>query len=323
MQREYDELYSSVKELVQKDSFHYEKLLDINRILWHNQDKMYESPQRTKDLDSHLLNVIIVENQRRFRLKKTLNDNLSSKHREQKGYKATRAFVLSHLGMGDHFFMNGAIRYLASQFDEVLVVVKHQYLKNVQALFSNEPSVSLYPIENDSDISPHFGCPLEKFKKTLEGFDFIGLCGYHRHTTPLEDFPLSFYDDLGIQRDIIHTWSNIPCSTDDTLREPHIFYHNKASNFEAQIPVNIDEKLVINPSVNMYSEGHQWYEVAQAWVGRPILDYVNVMRTSHALYMVDSSFFCMALMLGLNPEVWSRGGRSYANLRPDLVEHTV
>jgi hypothetical protein len=73
----------------------------------------------------------------------------------------------------------------------------------------------------------------------------------------------------------------------------------------------------------MYSEDHRWYSVAEAWVGRPILDYVSIMKSSQKLLMTDSSFFCMALMMGLQPELWSRDGRSYKNLKSDLIEHTV
>jgi hypothetical protein len=104
---------------------------------------------------------------------------------------------------------------------------------------------------------------------------------------------------------------------------PHLFYHNKASNFEAQIPVETEECLVINPSQNMYAGGHRWHSIAEAWVGRPIMEYVPIMKSSKKLLMTDSSFFCMALMMGLQPELWSRDRRSYKNLKSDLIEHTV
>jgi hypothetical protein len=267
---------------------------------------------------------LAVENQRRFRIKRTINETLGSKHREQKGYKGKRAFVLSHLGMGDHFFMNGAVRWLASQYDEVCVVVKEQYEKNLKTFYSDEPAVSFYVVKDDKDISPNFVCPFENFKEVATTYDFVGLCGYHRHSTPVENFPLSFYSDMNIPTDVIHTWSNIPSKGGESLdNTPHIFYHNKASNFEAAIPVDTEEYLVINPSQNMYPHGHRWHSVAETWVGLPIMDYVDVMKSSKKLLVTDSSFFCMALMMGLQPELWSRRGRSYKNLKPDLIEHTV
>lgn len=323
VQHEYDDLWELVKDLVVRDQFHYDKLLEVNRIMWIIQDILHEGKARDKNHEYDLMKQLAVENQRRFRIKRTINENLGSKHREQKGYKGKRAFVLSHLGMGDHLFVNSAVRYLATFFDEVCVVVKKQYEANVKQLYANEPAVSFYMIEDDKDISPNFGCPFDTFKQVVAGFDFVGLSGYHRHTTPIENFPLSFYSDMNLPTDIALSWSNISTSNCEAINIPHVFFHNKASNFEAAIPIDVEESLVINPSVNMYPVGHKWYDLAQRWVGRPILDYATVMKTSDRLLMVDSSFFCMALMLGLTPEVWTRNKRSYRNFKPELVEHLV
>jgi hypothetical protein len=43
-----------------------------------------------------------------------------------------KAFVLSHLGMGDHIMNIGMVRYLASKYDEVLVVCKQHNFNNLQ-----------------------------------------------------------------------------------------------------------------------------------------------------------------------------------------------
>lgn len=323
VKQEYDDLWDLVKDLVKKDKFHYDKLLEANRTMWVIQDILHEGKANDIGHEYNLMKQLAVENQRRFRIKRTLNENLGSKHREQKGYKGKRAFVLSHLGMGDHFFMNGAVRWLATYFDEVTVVVKEQYLENLKILYSNEPSVNFHIIEKDSDISPLFGCPLETFKKAIEGYEFVGLNGFHRDIKPPTNFPLSFYDELGISQKILMEWSMFPDTSSESIKQEYIFYHNKSSNITANISINKDEYLVINPTENMYSEGHKWYGEAQKWVGRPILDYVNVLKGSKKQYMIDSSFFCMAVLLGLTPEVWTRNGRSYKNLIPQLVEHAA
>lgn len=325
VQRERDELWNIVKDFIAGDQFHYDKLLEVNRIMWNIQDILHTNKALDTENELSLMRKLAVENQRRFRLKRTINENLGSRHREQKGYKGKRAFVLSHLGMGDHFFMNGAVRYLASFYDEVCVVVKEPYLQNLKQLYLNEPAVTFHVVHDDKDISPQFGCPFDTFKNATYDFDFVGLCGYHAKRTAdvSENFPLQFYKDLNIPPEVIHTWSNIPSVGTDGIHEPHIFYHNKASNYEAQIPIQIEECLVINPSECMYPEGHKWYGAAKSWVNRPIMDYVGLMRTSKRMLMTDSSFFCMALMMGLSPEVWSRDGRTYRRVKPDLVEHCL
>lgn len=322
VQVEFNDLYELVKELVKRDTFHYEKLLEVNRIMWHIQDILHEGKTNNKEEEYVLMKQLAVENQRRFRLKRTINQNLGSKHREQKGYKGKRAFVLSHLGMGDHFFMNGAIRYLATYFDEVCVVVKKQYEKNLQELFKDEPSVNFYVVETDKDISPLFGCPLETFQKAISGFDFLGICGSHKGSK-IVDFPILFYKDLEIPIDVMMSWCSFSSESKHTINEPFTFYHNKSSDQTIPIPIQIEEQLVINPSENMYPVGHKWYEQAQSWVGRPILDYITVLKNASQIKMIDSSFFCLAILMGLKPEVWCRNGRSYKNVVPDLNEHKL
>ena len=95
-----------------------------------------------------------------------------------------------------------------------------------------------------------------------------------------------------------------------------------ASDATAPIQVDIEEMLVLNPTENMYPANHKWYEIAGNWVGKPILEYAECMQKAKKLFMIDSSFFCMALMMGLKPEVWTRNKRSYKNACTDLNEHT-
>lgn len=322
VQVEFNDLFELVKDLIQKDKFHYEKLLEVNRIMWNIQDKLHEGKTQNKEEEYILMKQLAVENQRRFRLKRTINQNLGSKHREQKGYKGKRAFILSHLGMGDHFFMNGAIRYLATYFDEVCVVVKHQYEKNLQQLFKDEPSVSFFIVDTDKDISPAFGCPFETFQKAISGFDFVGLCGYHKGSD-VNNFPKNFYTDLEIPEEIMFRWASFSCDSKVLPNEPFCFYHNISSNQTLSIPVDTEEQLIINPVNNMYPIGHKWHFVAQNWVGLPILDYVELLKHSSQIKMVDSSFFCMAILMGLKPQVWCRNGRSYKNIVPELNEQVV
>ena len=73
----------------------------------------------------------------------------------------------------------------------------------------------------------------------------------------------------------------------------------------------------------MYPQGHKWHEAAQKWVDLPLLEYCSVLEKAEKIRMVDSSFFCLAVMMGLNPEVWTRNGRTYKAFLPDLIEHSM
>ena len=323
VQVEYNDLKNLVKNFIEKDPFHYAKLLEVNKIMWIIQDILHSGKPLSLEDEHGFMKQLAVENQRRFRLKRTINELLGSKHKEQKGYAGKSCFVLGHLGLGDHFFLNGAIRYLVTYYDEVCVVVKKNNERNLRMMFSDEPAVTFHVIEQDSDISPNYGCSLDKFQEVINRFTKVFLLGYHAVRPDVEDFPNSFYKDLQIDKSIMISWAHFPTVSSSWVpNEPFFFLHNKASDATASIQIDPEEILVLNPSECMYPPGHKWYEVASHWVGKPILEYTEVLQKAKCLFMVDSSFFCLALMLGLQPEVWARNGRSYKNICPDLKEHT-
>lgn len=322
VQREYLDLYDLVKDFIAKDPFHYEKLLVVNKLMWEIQDILHEGKATDKDHEYQLMKELAVQNQRRFRIKRTLNENLGSKHREQKGYKGKKLFLLSHLGMGDQLFLNGAVRFFTTYYDDVCLVVKKATLENVKTLYKDEPSVSFYPISDDNEISPKFGCPLDVFEKATQGFDGRGLCGFHTQSSQMDVFPLNFYTDLGLSKEILMEWSFLPGTTRALPSIPFVFYNNTSSNQTMKIPIDCEEQLVLNPALNMYPIGHRWYDLAQEWVGLPLFEYTSLLKQAHSLRMVDSSFFCMAILLGLKPDVWCRNGRTYKHLVPDLLEHS-
>ena len=322
VEREYNDLRELVSSMLEKDSYHYSKLLEVNYIMWVLQDELHSGTLTDKEKEYAMMKQLAVENQRRFRLKRTLNECLGSRHKEQKGYKGRRCIVMGHQGMGDHLFLNGAIRYLATFYDEVCVVVHNKYLENLKTLYSNESAVTFHTIEKDSDFSPNFGAAKEKFLETASSFDMGYMLGYHGSNEVL-DFPYNFYNDMKLEKRIMFDWSFLPSTRNADGLPPFIFYHNKASNFTAKIPVNIEEKLVLNPSENMYPDEHAWHNIAEAWIGLPFFDYTNLLRKADQILVTDSSFFCMALLLKLKPEVWSRGNRSYKNVEPELLEHNA
>jgi hypothetical protein len=320
VEREYNDLKELVREMLDRDPYHYSKLLEVNLIMWMLQDELHSGTITDKEKEYAMMKQLAVENQRRFRIKRTLNEFLGSRHKEQKGYKGRRCIVMGHQGMGDHLFVNGAIRYLATFYDEVCVVVHQKYLENLKTLYSTESAITFHGIEKDSDFSPNFGADLQVFQSIANTFDMGYMLGYHG-SNGVKDFPYNFYDDMKIEHRVMKDWSFLPSLRAADGLSPFVFYHNQASNFVAQIPIDIEEELVLNPSKNMYPEGHRWFDIAQDWVGRPFFEYTDLLRKADRILVTDSSFFCMALLLKLKPEVWPRGKRSYKNVDPELIEH--
>ena len=223
-----------------------------------------------------------------------------------------KAFILTHLGLGDIILCNGLIRYIYSFYDETCLVIKRQYEPTVLELYNDLTTLSLHLVNTDRDISPKFGCIPAHFNKIVNGCD-VYLCGFHIGTpTNLSLFPLNFYDDLAIPRHLF--WNNsVVCATRTSteLYElvhhiPYVFIHNSSSSgtlFDIDVALKhfgIDKytTLIINPLKNIYDISDSFYELAQRCTNQSsILSFTSLIENSRMNILTDSSIFCISILL--------------------------
>ena len=155
-QKEHDMLFGMLKDYVSKFPWHYKILRDVNLSIWNQQDKFHgQTGVKPTEVElGQICSVILDDNDRRFRVKAKINHLASSNLREVKGYAKKKAFLYGHLGLGDMFWLNGAVRWLATSYDEVLVVCKKKYEANVTALYTDDPTIKLHLIEDDKELFP-------------------------------------------------------------------------------------------------------------------------------------------------------------------------
>ena len=199
--KEYNILYESLKQYVVQFPYHYRILKQINLTIWDLQENIHKDKDLTKTYGQ-----VLKENDRRFRLKKKINHISSSNLKEQKGYSKTKAFVYTHLGLGDHFWMNGAVRYLSTCYDEVMVVVKKNNELTVRSMYMDDPTITFYVIDDDVQLHPF---TIKKYHLIDQGFDVYS-CGYHTDKPNIYEFPYSFYDDIRIDRSFRTTYFYVP-----------------------------------------------------------------------------------------------------------------
>ena len=100
---------------------------------------------------------IIEENDRRFRVKKKINDFVNSSLKEQKGYARSKAIILTHLGNGDNITCNGLVRYYSTKYDNITVFCKKQNLHNLEEFYKDDKTISFYTVENNWKYSKQEG----------------------------------------------------------------------------------------------------------------------------------------------------------------------
>jgi hypothetical protein len=305
--REYEMLYDRLKEYVTTYKYQYTVLRLVNEEIWDMQDEIRSmaQPDGAKCID------ILNRNDMRFRIKDTINKLASSHLREQKGYPKRRALFFGHLGLGDHIGLNGAVRYVALQYDEVVLPVKHTNYENVKAMFSDNPSIRLLPIQGNYTVYPTSTNRGELFEFNTNEYTAVYRTGLYTHPRhDLNELPHCFYRDMGVDPEIRHTYFHIPKSNASLELYAHvkdmkyIFTQQKSStSFCSLVSWNKDEICTIDPNHNVYNPGHAWYDLAQLFINKPFLDYIDVIENAEEIHTVDSSFYCLACYLTLKAKV--------------------
>jgi hypothetical protein len=239
----------------------------------------------------------------------------SSNHKKSFGYDLTKgkfiqppkiALFLGHLGLGDQIWLSGAVRYIAKNYDYLEVICKTRNLSILRMLYSDTPTIkiidmglgtysySVYPTETQKG----------ELQISLDKYVHVYECGYYKHTAldfNENDIPGAFYDDLGIHRSVRYTHFSIPPipqskSLYESIKtQPYIFVQTASSeDVTSIISWDINDVLTIDPNINQYSPNHRWYALADTFVNKSFLYYVDTIKHATELHLVNSSFYTLA-----------------------------
>ena len=304
------ERYTLLKNLqtyVDRFPWHYNILKEINLTIWNLQDS-FHGKDVSEIKAGQICTEILKENDRRFRVKVKLNHLVSSKLREQKGYAKKKAFFYGHLGLGDMFWMCGAVRYLATCYDEVVVVCKEKYIKNVQQMYADDPTIKLFPVIDDSVIQPFQAAAKPNIESNL-GMEVFA-CGYHSANPRIYEFPHCFYDDLKLPREIRTTYFYVPTTEtavalyNDVRPFKYFVVHQESQNKKLPIWDSLFKQrpdvLILDLNKNHYEPAHQYYYKANLVVNKPLLDYKILLENASEIHLLESSVYCFASHLDLS-----------------------
>jgi len=318
--KEYDLLKLELNDIMKENiQFYYDKLVLENETIWDMLDDIKTSSYSDKD-KLNLYEIMWHKNDCRYRLKQKINTIVNSELKEQKGYKKTKAFVLTHMGMGDMINCVGMIRYLSIQYDEVIVVCKNKYKKNVQQMCSDDNNIVLVCVPEDNNISPNYGFPQNIFDKIVEEFDKVYLCGNHLEMRnkpgDYAKLPFEFYEDAKLDNSIYWDYFHISVPENSSVLyellkdKKYVFIHDTSSlgkifnieEYEGKLEINKNDYVYINPCENLYEKDHEFYELSNKFVDLPLFDYVDTIKNAHTIVVSDSSFMCLAIQLEINTD---------------------
>ncbi len=316
VQNEYNAIQSKLLPLFNSNvQYHYNILKDINLSIWEMQDIFRDS--KDNDEKNRLCNQIIIDNDRRFRVKNKINNLLSSHLKEQKGYKPTKALILNHLGLGDMINCIGAVRYFSTCYDNVIVVCKNKYLENIKSFYSDDQSITFLPIENDEMISPIYGkISLSEFEQIFSDCE-IKLAGIHariyKDIHSFEILPYNFYMDYNINPEYFWKYYHIPKNNilDDEIPSHNYIITNTNSSsgnafeiedIERHFNINRHSTLIIDLNINCYSTDSPFYSIAEKYRGKPLIQLQNLISKGSKIILSDSSILCLSLHLDIDTD---------------------
>jgi hypothetical protein len=258
------------------------------------------------------------ENDRRFRVKAKINHIASSSLREVKGYAKKKAILFAHLGLGDAFWMNGAVRYLSTCYDEVVIASKSKYSKNVAAIYADDPTIKILPIADDANGE------IELFTSYMMGFwEEQGfktyLCGNYLASSIagsqtegwIYDFPYCFYDDLKMPRSYRQDYFYMPTHPEavkllaeiKAKTSRWIIVHQQSQ----RLTLPIWEKLaltetdpILDLNKNHYPVDHPHWPIAELVVNKPLYIYKCILEEAAEIHLLESSVYCLASHLDLS-----------------------
>jgi hypothetical protein len=308
VEKEYNALLTSLKKYVDAYPYHYRILKEINTTLWEIQDEFHG-----KDLPgeraAEIARRILLENDRRFRVKLKINTLANSELKEQKGYAAKRAIVYTHLGLGDMFWMNGAVRYLATCYDEVLVICKERNKLNAGTMYMDDSTIKIVVVTDDADLHPW---PQRRAMFEQMGYTVYGCGAWAPRSDPvIYNLPESFYRDMNMPHSFRTTYFHIPrvpaaaeLAAKFTGR-PYIVVHQQSSVQTLPIVETLraagETRLILDLNKNQYeSTQAEEHALAELVVGRPLIEYTDLIEGAAEIHMIESSIYCMASHLDLS-----------------------
>jgi hypothetical protein len=246
------------------------------------------------------------------------------------------AYFLSHNGLGDNLYSIGALRFLLKYYKYIYFLCCDRYIENVKLFFQDTSRIICISVDSkneidhckkimdDASIDPNndiFICGFVhksylqsritdqeylEYKKndnyTID-FDTINKNNYH--------FIEDFYEDIGLDLSIFFKYWNLPSTEKgkelyNKIKNYYIVFlqttssDNKKLNIQNLINKYLydENKILICNDKNMYKGIHPEKEkLASYFVMEKIVYYLDVIKKSQEIYIIDSCFIGLILPL--------------------------
>jgi len=268
--------------------------------------------------------------------------------------------VITHMGLGDSINMIGACRYLSIYYTKVILLCSNNHIKNVRLFYEPFNTIEVIGTNTtDYGIEHNYAPEIFQVLAQYPTYDILRcsvnpglfptkithpvMSKMSKEETTMDDidhecFIAKFYNQIGLDFEIYTKYFNVPY-TETAVKLYNMcrfknyriaFCHPTGSTASIKIDYKkYDEHdiLVVNPSANIYASSDAKYELAEQFVGKPIIDYYLVLRNARYIEIIDSCFVALFFPLSLRKELAAtvkichvRGGkRNYHKIDDSVI----
>ncbi len=296
VQKEYDLLYIKLEEYIVNYKYHYKHLKECNLSIWEIQEKCH-GVKGDANLFTPLYKDILLENDRRFRIKKKINNIASSTLNEQKGYKKNSICFYGPLELGNMILLNGCVRYLSTIYDCVYVITNKINEENVKIMYRDDIDINIVVL-NDIELNSINLYDYLKEKCNCDVIMVDNINGLYDNKTSLK-LPKNCRENYFYIQETFS--SKLLYNELKKINIPYIVIHEKSNTnlYDISSKYINSNYLVININYNIYNKGHKYYEYADLFHSKPLFDYYEIIENARELHLIESSAYALALHLNI------------------------
>jgi hypothetical protein len=242
-------------------------------------------------------------------------------------------FFLGHNGLGDNITNIGAINYLLTIYDNVYFICKDIYVENLKIIYTN-PRIILVPFKSNNESDACFKLLIPRYKQKNMDVLISGECHKTNFRSKIRNNNLKyrekfydhcidtkyihikhFYEDINLDLSIYYNYFNIN-SSDNSLelykqiKEYNIiFTHSTASNRKINLSeyinkfIDNENYIIISADCNVYKKEDKKHDLAQNYVNLLVQNYIEIIKNSIKIYVIDSCFSCIVIPLAYKNEL--------------------
>lgn len=245
----------------------------------------------------------------------------------------TECYFLGHNGLGDNITNISAINYLLNYYSKIFFLCKDIYQDNLKIIYNN-PNVILIPFDHKNETQECFKILNPVYKQNNMDVLISGFCHKENFRSKIQNSLLknriknndyniddkyihikNFYEDINLDLSIYYNYFNINSSAyseqlyKNIQKYKIVFMHTLASNGSLDLSEyinkykDLDNYLIICPNTNIYEENHVKNGIAKDYVNLLVAHYIDIIKNSEYIYVIDSCFACIVLLLQFKNEL--------------------